>query len=87
MLTFNFTYISMPGNKPDNLSQMTSKWMLVHLDLFNQSNLEAEWEAYGYRPDLDYSSTERSTLFMAVAVGALVAVFPMTLMLNKFGSR
>ncbi|KAK0424975.1 hypothetical protein QR680_008957 [Steinernema hermaphroditum] len=40
-----------------------------------------------YRPDLDYSSAEKSALFMAVAVGSLLAVFPLTIMLNKFGSR
>ncbi|TKR73971.1 hypothetical protein L596_021206 [Steinernema carpocapsae] len=40
-----------------------------------------------YRPDLDYTSTEKSMLFMAVAVGSLLAVFPCTIMLNKFGSR
>jgi ACS family sodium-dependent inorganic phosphate cotransporter-like MFS transporter 5 len=71
ILTFNFTYIAMPGNIPDNPHNMT----------------KAEMKEYGYRPELDYSSAERSTLFMAVAVGALVAVFPMTIMLNKFGSR
>uniref|UniRef100_A0A0N5B2B0 MFS domain-containing protein n=1 Tax=Strongyloides papillosus TaxID=174720 RepID=A0A0N5B2B0_STREA len=41
----------------------------------------------GYSPHLDYTSSEKSTLFMAVAVGALIAVFPMTILLNKFGSR
>ncbi|TKR93713.1 hypothetical protein L596_008122 [Steinernema carpocapsae] len=40
-----------------------------------------------YRPDLDYTSAQKSMLFMAVAVGSLLAVFPLTIMLNKFGSR
>lgn len=42
---------------------------------------------FGYNPKLDYTSIERSALFMAVAVGSLLAVFPLTIMLNKFGSR
>uniref|UniRef100_A0A0N4ZNJ8 MFS domain-containing protein n=1 Tax=Parastrongyloides trichosuri TaxID=131310 RepID=A0A0N4ZNJ8_PARTI len=41
----------------------------------------------GYVPHLDYTSLQKSTLFMAVAVGSLIAVFPMTILLNKFGSR
>ncbi|KAI1722102.1 major facilitator superfamily domain-containing protein [Ditylenchus destructor] len=71
ILTFNFTFICMAGDKPENFSNMT----------------EAQWLAAGYNPDLDYSSAQRSALFMAVAVGALLAVFPLTVALNKFGSR
>uniref|UniRef100_A0A915CW51 Major facilitator superfamily (MFS) profile domain-containing protein n=1 Tax=Ditylenchus dipsaci TaxID=166011 RepID=A0A915CW51_9BILA len=71
ILTFNFTFICMAGDRPDNYTTLT----------------EAELQASGYRPDLDYSSTQRSALFMAVAVGALLAVFPLTIALNKFGSR
>ncbi|VDM38436.1 unnamed protein product [Toxocara canis] len=40
-----------------------------------------------YREDLDYSSVEKTVLFVSVGIGALFAVFPMTLILNKFGSR
>uniref|UniRef100_A0A915EX59 Major facilitator superfamily (MFS) profile domain-containing protein n=1 Tax=Ditylenchus dipsaci TaxID=166011 RepID=A0A915EX59_9BILA len=65
-------YLHLYGrDRPDNYTTLT----------------EAELQASGYRPDLDYSSTQRSALFMAVAVGALLAVFPLTIALNKFGSR
>ena len=72
ILTFNFTFICMAGERPANFSDMDEPW---------------EWESLGYNPDLDYNSFERSSLFMAVAVGALLAVFPLTVMLNKYGSR
>ncbi|KAH7697229.1 Protein F11A5.9 [Aphelenchoides avenae] len=71
ILTFNFTYICMSGERPENYSNMTVE----------------ERSSYAYREDLDYDSFQRSSLFMAVAVGALVAVFPLTVALNKFGSR
>uniref|UniRef100_A0A914H3P0 Major facilitator superfamily (MFS) profile domain-containing protein n=1 Tax=Globodera rostochiensis TaxID=31243 RepID=A0A914H3P0_GLORO len=72
ILTFNFTYICMAGDKPANFSNMTDPF---------------EWTSIGYNPDLDYSSAARSALFMAVAVGSLMTVFPLTIMLNHFGSR
>jgi len=71
ILTFNFAFICMAGERPENWENMTLE----------------EQKLSGYREDLDYSSAQRSTLFMVVAVGALIAVFPMTIMLNKFGSR
>lgn len=73
ILTFNFTYICMAGDHPDNLT-------LLHDPLVRARYPD-------YNPDLDYSSAQRSALFMAVAVGALLAVFPLTVLLNKFGSR
>ncbi|KAI6203484.1 hypothetical protein M3Y94_00562300 [Aphelenchoides besseyi] len=71
ILTYNFAFICMAGERPQNYTSMTLK----------------EIQASGYREDLDYSSGQRSALFMAVAVGSLLAVFPMTIALNKFGSR
>jgi dipeptide/tripeptide permease len=72
ILTYNFTYICMSGGvRPVNYSMMTDE----------------EKAAIEYREDLDYDSTQRSILFCAVAVGSLLAVFPMTLALNKYGSR
>uniref|UniRef100_A0AC34GHP2 Uncharacterized protein n=1 Tax=Panagrolaimus sp. ES5 TaxID=591445 RepID=A0AC34GHP2_9BILA len=71
ILTFNFTFICMAGEKPENFENLTRE----------------EYEAFGYRPDLDYDSVQRSILFCAVAIGALVAVFPTTILLNKYGSR
>jgi hypothetical protein len=81
ILTFNFTYICMAGEKPENFSAIAK-----------EDKLLAEWEEeefdeLGYNGNLDYSSRQRSALFMAVAVGALLAVFPLTLLLNRFGSR
>uniref|UniRef100_A0A914YIK0 Major facilitator superfamily (MFS) profile domain-containing protein n=1 Tax=Panagrolaimus superbus TaxID=310955 RepID=A0A914YIK0_9BILA len=71
ILTFNFTFICMAGKKPSNFENLTRQ----------------ESEALGYRQDLDYDSVERSILFCAVAIGAIVAVFPTTILLNKYGSR
>uniref|UniRef100_A0A183BZX8 MFS domain-containing protein n=1 Tax=Globodera pallida TaxID=36090 RepID=A0A183BZX8_GLOPA len=59
ILTFNFTYICMAGDKPANFSNMTDP---------------SEWTSLGYNPDLDYSSAARSALFMAVAVGSLMTI-------------
>ncbi|KAL3096032.1 hypothetical protein niasHS_005791 [Heterodera schachtii] len=72
ILTFNFTYICMAGEKPANFSNMTDP---------------SEWVGFGYNPNLDYSSAARSALFMVVAVGSLLTVFPLTILLNQFGSR
>uniref|UniRef100_A0A915NXB9 MFS domain-containing protein n=1 Tax=Meloidogyne floridensis TaxID=298350 RepID=A0A915NXB9_9BILA len=55
----------------------------VRPDNFSQINISST----NYDEDLDYSSAERTALFMAVAVGALLAVFPLTILLGKFGSR
>ncbi|MFH4976099.1 hypothetical protein AB6A40_002808 [Gnathostoma spinigerum] len=71
ILTFNFTVICMAGTRPDNSSNSS----------LNDSDVQK------YNANLDYTSEEKSALFMSVAIGALVAVFPMTVALNKFGSR
>uniref|UniRef100_A0AC35TTV4 MFS domain-containing protein n=1 Tax=Rhabditophanes sp. KR3021 TaxID=114890 RepID=A0AC35TTV4_9BILA len=72
ILTFNFTVICMAG--VENKPEN-----------FTSDMDPSQYK--GYSPHLDYNSTQRSMLFMAVAVGALIAVFPMTILLNKFGSR
>lgn len=81
ILAFNFTYICMAGEKPENFSTLER----VDKELADWE--EEEWDELGYNPNLDYTNAQRSTLFMAVAVGALLAVFPLTLLLNTFGSR
>lgn len=86
ILTFNFTYICMAGEKPENFSNMTgenSKKFQYFINFLDPS----EWLELGYNPQLDYSSAERSALFMAVAIGSLLAVFPLTILLNNLGSR
>ncbi|KAF7635057.1 hypothetical protein Mgra_00005498 [Meloidogyne graminicola] len=79
ILTFNFTYICMAGVRPNNFSEILN-------NNNNISNITTTTNS-NYDPDLDYSSAERTALFMAVAVGALLTVFPLTILLGKFGSR
>uniref|UniRef100_A0A914HGJ4 Uncharacterized protein n=1 Tax=Globodera rostochiensis TaxID=31243 RepID=A0A914HGJ4_GLORO len=81
ILTFNFTYICMAGERPENFTELMKK------DTALAKWEKNEWEELGYRPNLDYSNQQRSMLFMAVAVGALLTVFPLTILLNRFGSR
>ncbi|KAI3422354.1 hypothetical protein GPALN_012877 [Globodera pallida] len=81
ILTFNFTYICMAGERPENFTELMKK------DTALAKWEENEWVELGYRPNLDYSNQQRSMLFMAVAVGALLTVFPLTILLNRFGSR
>ncbi|KAI3415564.1 hypothetical protein GPALN_005169 [Globodera pallida] len=90
ILTFNFTYICMAGDKPANFSNMTGDLLfqfLINFNILSKTSDPSEWTSLGYNPDLDYSSAARSALFMAVAVGSLMTVFPLTIMLNHFGSR
>ncbi|KAL3113012.1 hypothetical protein niasHT_013477 [Heterodera trifolii] len=81
ILAFNFTYICMAGERPENFTELEQK------NVSFAKWEENEWKELGYNPNLDYSSQQRSMLFMAVAVGALITVFPLTVLLNRFGSR
>jgi hypothetical protein len=52
ILTYNFAYLCMSGEKPLNYSNMT----------------EEEKSLSGYREDLDYSSTQRSNLIIFIMI-------------------
>jgi hypothetical protein len=72
-----FTVICMTG-KRENVSIGTNN----NSDFNKYDQFEEEISS-----QYEYTNENKSLLFMSVAIGALLAVFPLTQLLNRFGSR
>ncbi|CAB3397557.1 unnamed protein product [Caenorhabditis bovis] len=74
-LTLNFTIICMSG--PQNSTTT----------MLNDTSFFGELESEIVRGRYDYTPNEKNLLFSLVAVGAMVAVYPIMFLIQKFGSR
>lgn len=93
LLTFNFTYICMTEAPAvyQRLPNVTAPKEFTAaanatLEEFERI-LEANHEIEEKGAEFHYTPTQKSYLFSAVAVGALLAVFPITFALQKIGTR
>ncbi|KJH42022.1 transporter, major facilitator family protein [Dictyocaulus viviparus] len=91
-LTLNFTIICMAGN-PIDIDRYNKSGTIfqteneTYYEIDNTSNVLDYEAAVIARQQYVYSSNEKNILFSSVAVGAMVAVYPVMWLVQIFGSR
>ncbi|KAK6045693.1 hypothetical protein COOONC_16802 [Cooperia oncophora] len=91
-LTLNFTVICMAGDPIDIDQYNTSGTIFLtangtYYETGSSSYLLEYDEAVFARRHYAYSSNEKNMLFSFVAIGAMVAVYPVMWLIQKFGTR